>query len=98
MTGAVGLAPLQALCFDLACLVLDWPANGPEFEYLSASNGVILAADITPDEYARAVVQLFDNEACLAKMRMNAWASIQHLTIEAMAKNFIEGINTILEC
>jgi hypothetical protein len=31
------------------------------------------------------------------QLRSSAWSSIEHLTIENMAKNFIQGINTVLQ-
>ncbi|GAH12915.1 unnamed protein product, partial [marine sediment metagenome] len=44
-----------------------------------------------------AIFDLFEDQVRLKQLKSNAWPSIQHLTIEAMAKNFINGINAILE-
>jgi len=94
--GSVGLGPLQALCYDLPVVAIDSFTHMPEIEYLLPTNSIVLDASTTPEEYARAIMSLFDDPARLNSLKTSTWPSIQHLTIEQMACNFIEGVNTIL--
>ncbi len=93
--GDVGLGPLQALCYDLPVITLDSPTHMPEIIYLNKDNAVILPFASAPEDYARAIQKLFSNPDELRTFKLNIWTSIQHLTIEQMAKNFIAGVNTI---
>ncbi len=54
--GAVGLAPLQALCHDLPIVWIDAANHKPEVEYLSPLNSVRLNASTTPEAYGRAIM------------------------------------------
>jgi glycosyltransferase involved in cell wall biosynthesis len=94
--GAVGLGPLQALCFDVTPTVIDAPIHNPEYEYLNETNAVILPRYTSPQEYALAIDQHLEDREKWQLLRSQAWPSIKHLTIDNMAKNFIHGINTIL--
>jgi glycosyltransferase involved in cell wall biosynthesis len=94
--GAVGLGPLQALCFDLTPVVIDAPIHNPEYEYLNETNSLILPRNTPPKNYAIAIDQHLKDPTKWQMFRSKAWPSIKHLTIESMAKNFITGINSIL--
>jgi len=94
--GDVGLGPLQALCYDLPIITLDSPTHMPEIIYLNENNSIILPFSTTPENYAQAIHKLFNNPAALKAFKLNIWPSIHHLTIEQMAKNFIAGVNNIL--
>lgn len=94
--GDVGLGPLQALCYDLPVITLESPTHMPEIIYLNKSNSIILPFLSTPEDYARAIHKLFNDPDELRAFKSEYWPGIQHLTIEQMAKNFIAGVNTIL--
>lgn len=95
--GQVGLAPLQAICYDVPVITIDSDYNhGPEIEYLNTENSIILNKSTNPKEFALEIKNLFDNKERLERLKMSSWSSIKHLTIENMANNFIFGINTIL--
>ena len=94
--GDVGLGPLQALCYDLTPVVIDSPTHKPEYEYLNDSNAFISPEGTEPHEYARAIERLLSDKDRLQTLRAQSWPSIQHLTIESMAENFVRGINAIL--
>ncbi|MCH7887188.1 MAG: glycosyltransferase family 4 protein [Candidatus Marinimicrobia bacterium] len=94
--GDVGLGPLHSLCFNLPALVIDSDSHGPEFEYLNEHNSVIMPRDTTNEDFANKIEELLLNDAKLKQLRSGAWDSIKHLTIDNMAKSFIEGINSIL--
>jgi glycosyltransferase involved in cell wall biosynthesis len=94
--GAVGLGPLHALCCDLTPAVIDSPIHNPEYEYLNEANALILPRHTPPQDFAVAIDQHLENQMRWQCLRAQAWPSIKHLTIENMANNFINGINTIL--
>jgi len=95
--GAVGLGPLQALCYDLPVLWIDALNHTPEVEYLLPSNSVMLDNATTTWEYAQAIMNLCGDRDALTNLKEGIWQSIRHLTVEQMALNFIDGVNTILE-
>lgn len=95
--GSVGLAPLQALCYNLIPIVIDSDTHSPEFEYLNKNNSIILPKNTDAREYANTIKSFLENKEELIKIQNHAWDSIKHLTIENMAKNFISGINFILD-
>jgi glycosyltransferase involved in cell wall biosynthesis len=95
--GDVGLGPLQALCYDLPIITVESPTHMPEVAYLSPCNSIILPSNISPEGYAKAINELYNNPEKLKSLRSSIWDSIRHLTIEQMAKNFIDGINTVLK-
>ncbi len=97
LPGHVGLAPLQALCYDLIPVVVQLHTHSPEIEYLREQNTCILPEGTAPPQYARAIEMLLQDTKQFQGLGANAWPSIKHLTIENMAKNFITGINTILQ-
>ena len=95
--GAVGLGPLQALCFDLNSAVIDSPIHNPEYEYLGSHNALILPEGSTSERFALAINGLLEDRPRWAELRAQAWPSIRHLTIENMAANFIAGVSSILQ-
>lgn len=94
--GSVGLGPLQALCYDLPVVTIDSNVQMPEIDYLNHNNSIVLPAATTPEAYAHSIFGLFGEQEKLRTFRSSIWPSIRHLTIEQMALNFINGINTIL--
>jgi glycosyltransferase involved in cell wall biosynthesis len=94
--GDVGLGVIHALCYDLRPLVIERSTHNPEFEYLNETNATVLAAGTTPSQYADAIEDLFSVDGDTRIGGANGWESIRHLTIDRMARNFIEGINYLL--
>lgn len=95
--GQVGLAPIQALCYNLPVITIDSNyLHGPEIEYLDPGNSIILNQSTNPEKFAQEIINLFEDEERLARLKANTWPSIKHLTIENMTQNFIFGINSIL--
>ncbi|ETW93815.1 MAG: hypothetical protein ETSY1_37585 [Candidatus Entotheonella factor] len=94
--GAVGLGPIQALCFDLTPAVIDSPIHNPEYDYLNEDNAIICHPEVSPEAYAEAIDTHLQDTEQWNRVRAQAWPSIRHLTVENMAKNFVHGINTIL--
>jgi glycosyltransferase involved in cell wall biosynthesis len=96
LPGRLGLAPLTALCYDLTPILIADPEHSPEVEYFDASNAVIAPAGADAGAYAAAIHQLLEDRERWLALRRAAWPSIQHLTIDDMARNFIRGVETIL--
>ncbi|MEM7129002.1 MAG: glycosyltransferase family 4 protein [Chloroflexota bacterium] len=93
--GAIGLAPLQALCYDLPVITLESTMHKPEVEYLTSANSIILPSNLSPKEYASELLNLTTDGGRLRDLRSQIWPSIRHLTIEQMAKNFASGVTSI---
>lgn len=95
--GAVGLGPLQALCYDLPVIAIEARNHGPEYEYLTPENSFLLKSDTTPFAYAKSINKIFSKNEQLSNFKNQIWCTISHLTIENMAENFIFGIDSMLE-
>lgn len=94
LTGMVGLAPLQAFCYNLPAIVFDEPIHSPEVEYLDERNSVMLPRDIKPAEFPGAVNQALQKFPLMN--RDSIYHAIDHLALESMAERFIEGVNRVL--
>jgi L-malate glycosyltransferase len=97
LPGAIGLGPIHALCFDLTPVVIHSNTHKPEYEYLNDNNALILPERSTSEQLGLAINALVVDRAKKASLRAGAWPSIKHLTIENMARNFISGVNSILQ-
>jgi hypothetical protein len=75
--------------------VIDSRVHSPEYEYLNHNNALILPQGSGAQEYASAIIALLQDRAKWNELRVQAWPSIRHLTIENMAQNFINGVNSI---
>jgi glycosyltransferase involved in cell wall biosynthesis len=94
--GDVGLGVVQSLCYDLTPITIDRPTHNPEYEYLDNRNAVIAPRGSGPIEYARAVHKLCSDSSSWSQLRHHAWPSICHLTIDSMARRFLQGVKVIL--
>jgi glycosyltransferase involved in cell wall biosynthesis len=95
MPGYVGLAPLQAACYNLPIIAYDLDIHSPEVEYLTPENSLFVEDVPDPDGVARQILEglprLLDPE-----FRRGVWPSIQHLTMDAMVGRYVDGINRVL--
>jgi glycosyltransferase involved in cell wall biosynthesis len=94
--GNVGLGVVHSLCYDLTPVVIDRRTHSPEYEYLNDRNSVIVRETVSPAEYGSEISALCSNQARWEQYRALAWPSINHLTIDNMAQNFIDGVGEIL--
>jgi glycosyltransferase involved in cell wall biosynthesis len=90
--GDVGLGCLQAMCYDVPSIVIDAPTHNPEYEYLTRKNAVILPRGSDWMRFAAEIRELFLQPHRLYLLRAATWPSVSHLTVDAMAHNFLEGI------
>jgi glycosyltransferase involved in cell wall biosynthesis len=95
MPGYVGLAPLQAFCYDLPALVFDLCTHSPEWEYLNDKNSAILPLGTKAEELPGLLPGLMQRFVS-ADDRQAIYRSIEGYTIEAMVENFISGVNRVL--
>ena len=94
--GLVGLHILDAFAMGLPMITTVTAQHSPEIAYLVPDvNG--LALEETASSYAAGVVSLLRDPERLAKMRDAARAQGLKYTVEAMAKNFVDGIARALE-
>lgn len=89
--GSMGLHILDAFAMGLPMITTRTAQHGPEVAYLvDGVNGLMLEEDGAA--FAGAVITLLSDNAKLGAMRAAALASAQRYTIEAMAANFIAGL------
>lgn len=91
LPGRVGLAILDAFAAGLPLLMTDIPIHGPEAEYLEDGvNGV--RTEHEPGAYAQAVIDVLASPCRLKILREGAAKSADRYSIEAMVRNFRDGI------
>jgi len=95
LPGTIGLGPLQALCYDRIPAVIDSALHAPEYEYLSEANALIAPRGSSADDYAAMIHHAFESGQ-IERRAARAWSTVSHLTIDAMAANFIAGVNSLL--
>jgi glycosyltransferase involved in cell wall biosynthesis len=96
LPGRVGLAPLTSLCYDLTPILIEDATHSPEIEYYDRSNAVMVGAPASATSYADAIARLLDDRDRWLRLRASAWPSIRHLTIDNMARSFVEGVSKLL--
>ena len=95
LPGRVGLAILDAFAAGLPLLTTDIPVHGPEAEYLEEGvNGLKVEHEV--EVYARAVIDVLANPDRLRTLREGATRSADRYSIEAMVRNFYDGITRCL--
>jgi glycosyltransferase involved in cell wall biosynthesis len=91
LPGRVGLAILDAFAAGLPLLTTDIPIHGPESEYLEhGMNGLKVGHEV--GVYARAVINVLTSAPDLQALKQGAARSAERYSIEAMVRNFHEGI------
>ena len=93
----VGLGVLDSFALRVPLITTDVPYHGPEVEYLeSGVNGLIVACDCGPGEYAAAVVDVLRDTKLRETLRRGCERSSSLYTVEAMVDNFAAGIHGAL--
>lgn len=94
ITGAIGLGPLQAFCHNLPAVGFELSTHGPEVEYLTPVNSVMLPGTTSAADFASELPDIMARFA-EGSPRDGIYDSISHLTIERMVENFIAGVNAV---
>jgi hypothetical protein len=95
LPGFVGLAPLQAFCYDLPAVVFDLPIHSPEIEYLTPENSLMVPGDTSAQLLAAQIPEILSHFSEPAA-RDAIYASVSHLTMEGMVDRFVEGVSVML--
>lgn len=96
MPGRVGLVAVDSFASGLPIITTDWAWHAPEFEYLQSGVNAVVTRDNTSD-YARALVDVTQNEMMLADLTAACVAASETYTVEAMVENFLSGISAALK-
>jgi glycosyltransferase involved in cell wall biosynthesis len=98
MPGLVGLNIVDAFALGLPTITTDVDWHSPEIDYLEdGKNGVLVAGDATPADFAAAVAGVLNNDVRLRMLREGADASGRRLSIQDMAHRFHSGVVAALE-
>jgi len=93
MPGLVGLNVVDAFGLGLPTVTTDIDYHSPEIDYLvDGVNGVIVAGDPSPAEFAAGTAEVLADTHRLKALREAADLTGRELTIENMARNFAEGV------
>lgn len=95
--GVVGLGPLHALCYNLIPAVIHSDRHSAEYEYLNNSNALIIPQGTDAKIYATGIYNFMKNKSAFNLLRSNAFSTVQHLTLDNMAGNYVRGIEYILK-
>ena len=91
----VGVAPVQAACYDLPTITFEGAGHGPEIDYLTKHNSDILPAATSVKEFADTIPALLEKWRD-PQQRAGIFPTVTHLTLGNMVTAFIEGVNKAL--
>ncbi len=93
MPGAVGLVILDSFALGIPMVTTAVGTHGPEIDYLrNGENGLMVDDSDSGDDYAMAVVGLFQDSSRRADMAACAAQDAEKYSIENMAGRFAEGV------
>lgn len=90
--GGVGLAAVQAFCYDLPVVTVVNTVATAEFDYLNPENSVVLPIGTDARSYAGALAEVIGDAGRLERLRAGVWPSVSHLTVQSMAERFLDGV------
>lgn len=96
LPGLVGLAPLEAICYELPVFAFSLPIHSPEIEYLTPENSVILPQSTTPIGFAQFLSQFINGDSAENDV-VNRYESISHLTLENMTATFCDAVSEVID-
>jgi L-malate glycosyltransferase len=95
LAGTAGLAIVDSFAAGLPIVATALPTHPPEISYLrDGENGRITPHDT--EAYSDAIVELLTNSEMMTRLRQGATAAGSMYTMEAMVKNFSDGIKQCL--
>lgn len=93
--GAVGLHVLDSFFAGVPMVTTADAKHGPERAYLAdGENGLVVWGDV--NDYADAIIRLFENHALYVQLKKGALAAAQCYTLRNMVSRFAEGIERCL--
>jgi len=94
---SVGLVVLDSFAAGAPLITSRAGGHGPEIAYLRhRENGVLIEDGTDPDRYARAVIEVIEDEALQQRLRAGCSADTARYSIEAMAARFAAGVRSAL--
>lgn len=90
MPGRVGLVAVDSFASGRPIMSTDWPWHAPEFEYLTASNAVVVEDDVAA--YADALVRTLADAQLLKSLQDECRAESHSYSISRMSANFVAGL------
>ena len=94
---SVGLVVLDSFAAGAPLITSRAGGHGPEIAYLRhRENGVLIEDGTDPDRYARAVIEVIEDEALQQRLRAGCSADTARYGIEAMAARFAAGVRSAL--
>lgn len=96
MPGRVGLIAVDSFACGRPILTTDWEWHAPEYAYLEDGVTCVVAGD-SVQEYGIALAQVFQATDHLRTLQFNCLGMSEKYTIDAMSKNYFEGIRLALE-
>lgn len=89
--GAVGLHVLDSFCSGTPMMTTAESRHGPEIAYLKDGvNGLVVHGEA--EEYADAVIALFNDRVRLEGIKQTALRDARHYTLDNMVNRFADGI------
>lgn len=89
--GAVGLHVLDSFCSGTPMMTTAESRHGPEIAYLKDGvNGLVVHGEV--EEYADAVIALFNDHVRLEGIKQTALSDARHYTLDNMVNRFADGI------
>jgi glycosyltransferase involved in cell wall biosynthesis len=97
MPGAVGLGIIDAFALEKPLITTAVPDHGPEIDYLvNGMNGIMLPKQVSPVDYATAIVDLMNDEKKLSALRRACAEAAASYSMEEMVKRFSDGVVSAL--
>lgn len=93
--GRVGLIAVDSIAAERPIVTTDFPFHAPEYEYLGPTTRIESARDA--QSFAEALVSILSNAEGLESLRSNLRAMQADFGVETMARNFLVGIQAVLE-
>lgn len=96
--GRVGLTCVHGFCYGVPVLTSRTDVEqSPEFDYIEHQKNGFLIDKPCPDEYARAISDLFNNPHALEIMGRYARETAQSLTMSNMVQAFVDAVKFVVQ-
>jgi glycosyltransferase involved in cell wall biosynthesis len=97
MPGLVGLGVLDSFAYGIPMVTTAVPYHSPEVDYLQDGvNGVVVQDCDDVSAYAKAVVEIFQNQTLRNSLKIGASEALENYSIEKMAERFSDGVISAL--
>lgn len=95
MPGRVGLVAVDSFASARPIITTDWPWHAPEFDYLTASNAVVVEDGV--HAYADALVRTLSDSQRLKSLQDACRAESLNYSVSSMSANFVAGLVAFCE-